>query len=308
MARTRGYRIPTTHHETLAIRTRDSIEQNDIILPGPGESISTQADRCPFPRCINDFPHQHASAEGEIVPTVDEFCKAGEGFRQQWTEEQRRRIVENEALLRQVGELGPQVGNLSISAHLPNGTDLRTQGQHAVIHGGATPAQYAATREMLLDRNRQDIIGSTTRPADLETEGNCQTQADETCSPDWNDFPELDSKYGPPPRSPISRSQSKSHAEASTNGDEIRKSHYQEIDFLNTNPPCTGPCPIQCPHNEGAYLQQGQVPRLWNARWGYSDPPREIWEAWVRVEQGRGSGWDEVEVDGFALSHWWAGP
>lgn len=206
-------------------------------------------------------------------------------------------------MLRQLAETESKVGRLSNQTHLPRGNDLTVQEQIAIIHGGATPAQDAHTRETLLERQ----------------------QAEQTQNSEWDDFPELDAQYAPksaagnfekldpairvPPNS-SSEGSCKSRVGSGLPFDTTIKapSKFEETDFLNRNPPCTGPCPVQHPHNQGAYLRQGQVPRLWNARWGYSDPPRAIWEAWVRIEQGHGSSWDQVEVDGFALSHWWAGP
>ena len=236
-------------------------------------------------------------------------------------------------MLRQMAESESKVGSLSHQTHLPRGNDLTVQEQIAVIHGGATPAQCADTREMLLERQRQDIVDNTSPITPVspayssvpETKDGDQTQSEEKGSLEWDDFPELDARYGTPPAARGSATLDPAMAgppRYSTQASCISRvgtgvtsdttlegpSKLRNINFLNTNPPCTGPCPIQHPHNQGAYLRQGQVPRLWNARWGYSDPPRAIWEAWVRIEQGRGSSWDEVEVDGFALSHSWAGP
>ena len=286
MTHTRQSGSPPDHNTDLAIRTRDLMAQNPTITPVTGEFISIQADRCPFPSCTNTRPHQHSTAEGIIAPSIDDFRKAGEAIRERWTEEQRHLIAENETTLQQLTELEPKVRDLSLQPHLPRSNDLTAQDQIAVIHGGATAAQYEATREMLLERHRQDLIANTSpisptssaHPGASHNEPTAQTQAERAKSSEWDDFPDLNAQY-------------------------------QNIDFLHTNTRlCTGPCPVQTPHNRGAYLQRGQVPRVWNARWGYSDPPRGIWEAWVRIEQGRGRSWDKVEVDGFALSHWWAGP
>lgn len=291
MAHTNRSKSPPTHSTTLAIRTRDPLAQNDIVTPVAGEAI-----------------------------------------RERWTEEQRRLIAENEAALRQLAEIEPRVGSLSIQPNLQHGDDLTVREQIAVIHGGATPAQYAANREMLLERQRQDIIDHTSPisppvspacPHDPQIKAFPQTRGERTSSLEYDDFPELDAKYGPPPTagdagSPDTavRSRGKPPAATSCEGDkgtslalDVTDESFpqsQSADFIDNL--CTGPCPVQTPHHRGAYLRQGQVPRVWNERWGYSDPPRETWEAWVRIERGHGSSWDEVEVDGFARSHWWAGP
>ncbi|KAL9130249.1 MAG: hypothetical protein Q9175_007071 [Cornicularia normoerica] len=282
---------------------------------------------------MDRLPHHHSTAKGEIAPSVDQYRKAGEAIRERWTEEQRRRIAENDAVLRQLAETDPKVGNLSIKTNLPRGNDLTVQEQIAIIHSDTTPAQDTATRGMVLERQRQDIIDNTSLISQIfparvgvpQTKDTSQIKAEQTHSLEWDDFPELDAEYGPPPQAetsknlnPTSKRPPKSNTKASCDSSKgkglafglTQESflRYQDGYFLNTNRPCTGPCPVKIPHNQGAYLQQGQVPRAWNARWGYSDPPRKIWDAWVRIEQGRGSSSDEGEVDGFALSHWWAGP
>ncbi len=332
MAVTRRSRSPTTHNATLAIRTHNTLAQNDIVTPVAGKFIPTQANRCPFAGCTNRFPHQHSTADGKIAPSVDEFRKAGEAIRQRWTEEQRHRIAKNEAVLLQLAEIEPKVANLSIQPHLPRGNDLTVKEQINIIHGGATPAQYAATREMLLERQRQDIIDNTSPitpvfPAcsffpPIKDETLSQVEKANN-SLDHDDFPELDAKYGHLSAAgnsrkldPTIKMPPEASSGASCDGgkgtdpafDITNKSFPQPqyADFIKNL--CTGPCPVQTPHNKGPYLQRGQIPRVWNERWGYSDPPREIWEAWVRIEQGCGRTWDEVEVDGFAFSHWWAGP
>lgn len=252
-------------------------------------------------------------------------------MRERWSEEQRRRIAENEAVLRQLGGLESKVRSLSIQPYLPRGNDLTVEEQIAVIHGGATPAQYETTREMLLEQQRQDVIDNTSpispvfpaRPNVLRDE---DAAAEKTDGVEWDDFPELNAKYGLRPAAgtahnpiPTITLPPKASAEAFRNGSNATgpassttnesSPGWQNSSFLdlNSNPQCPGPCPIQWPHNSGPYLQNGHVPRVWNSRWGYSDPPRRIWEAFVRIEQGRGSDWDEVEVYGFAQSHFWAG-
>lgn len=249
MARKSRSTSPSTRDTTLTIRTRDPLPQYGIDTPIARHLTTTQADRCQFPGCSNTLPHQHPTAAGaKTAPSLEEYRKAGEAIRARWTEEQRRQTAENEASLRQLVEIEPKIGDLSINPHPPRGNDLTVQDQDAIIHGGATPAQYEAAGGMLLERQqRQDIVDNISCVTPIFTTTTSSTQ------------------------------------------------------------PCTAPCPIQTPHNQGAYLQQGQVPRFWNARWGYSDPPRGIWEAWVRVERGRGRGWDEVVVGGFAGAHWWGG-
>ena len=283
-------RSPSTPNMTLAIRTRNSVATD---TPAVGKFISTQADRCPFPGCQNESPHNHSTAEGNIAPSIDEYRKAGEAIRERWTEEQRRRIAENEALLRQLAEIEPKVSSLSIKTHLPRGNDLTVQEQIDIIHSGVSPIPQVS--------NRASSSAS-------QTEDESQTQAAQTARAEWDDFPELDGQYNTGSNLVKSRNQLPTSKGLISNTTRNLSPYYQNADFLNTNSPlCTGPCPILTPHNRGPYLQQGQVPRAWNARWGYSDPPREIWEAWVRIEQGRGSSWDKVQVDGFALSHRWGG-
>ena len=231
MARTSRSCSPPTRDTTLTIRTRDPLPQYGNDTPIARKLTTTQADRCQFPGCSNTLPHQHPTAGAKIAPALEEYRKAGEAIRARWTEEQRRQIAENEASLRQLAEIEPKIGNLSINPHPPRGNDLIVQDQNAILHGGATPAQCEAARGMLLERQRQDIVDNISRVTPIFTTTTSSTQ------------------------------------------------------------PCTAPCPIQTPHNQGAYLQQGQIPRVWNARWGYSDPPRGIWEAWVK-------GWVSGEV-------WW---
>ncbi|CAF9929244.1 hypothetical protein IMSHALPRED_007867 [Imshaugia aleurites] len=357
MARKSRSRSPPTRNTTLTIRTREPLVQNDIVTPVAGRFISTQADRCPYPDCNEDSPHQHSTTEGSIAPPVDEYRKAGEAIRERWNEEQRRRIAENEAVLRQVADIEPRVGNLSINTQFPRGIIL---------------AEYEATRTKVLERQRRGIIENTSPnfpvcPDVIQTADESRRQAEQESNLEWNDFPELDAQYGPPtagfksewdnfpeldtkygpptagiksewddfpeldaqygpstvdinsknldptikspPRLPTNiPSESRNGRGFAIGLIYEPSSRYRDTDFLNLNPQCTGPCPIQCPHNQGAYLQQGQIPRVWNARWGYSDPPSHIWQAWVRVENGTASSWDQVEVEGFAQSHWWGGP
>ena len=295
--------------------------------------MANQADRCPFPGCVNTSSHRHSKPKGLILPSIEEYRRAGEVIREQWSEKQRRQIAENEAMLRRLAETEPKVGDLLTKTHLPRGNDLTVQEQINIIHGGATPAQYEAFNEMLLEQQRQDTIGNTspifpayaTGSGAPQTEASSHSQAEQQSSVEWDDFPELDAKYGHPPSKnsrildPKLKSLPKSLAGFSYNGDAggsleaniTPKPHppSQKTDFLYTKTLLsTGPCPVQTSHSQGPYLQQGQVPRTWNPRWGYSDPPREIWEAWARVQQGCGRTWDLVRVDGFALSHSWAGP
>ncbi|MCJ1452924.1 hypothetical protein MMC28_003269 [Mycoblastus sanguinarius] len=72
--------------------------------------------------------------------------------------------------------------------------------------------------------------------------------------------------------------------------------------------PCTDTaCPIAFEHLQGRYLHHGEVSRTYNDRWGYSDPPQSVWEAWAKVERRTASVGDEVLVDAFAELHRWVG-
>ena len=259
-------------------------------------------------------------------------------------------------MLRQLGELEPKVGSLSIHPHIPRGDELTTQEEMNIIHGGATPAQYATAQELLLEQQRQDIIDNTSPispvfpdrfgqrvPTKAKQTNNLeyddfpelnakygistqtsQAQAKQIDSLEYGDFPELNAKYGLPPAAqnshnltPTTSSPFNHPTTAPHNGSHATNlapdfinaptSHYSNRYYNNCNSLCTGPCPLKFPHNQGPYLQQGLVPRVWNPKWGYSDPPKRIWDAFVRNEQGRGSDLDEAEVEGFALAHWWDG-
>ena len=329
MARTSRSRSPPTPDTTLTIRTRDPLPQYGIDTPIARKLTTTQADRCRFPGCSNTLPHQHPTAGAKIAPSLEEYRKAGEAIRARWTEEQRRQIAENEASLRQLAEIEPDIGNLSLNPHPPCENDLTVQDQNAIIHdGGATPAQYEAARDILLEGQHQDIVDNTrtitpgfrTSPSFPHLNRTSQTQTEPTSEPEWDGFPELDAQHEhpptpahrtppkPPPKSPTTNLSNSASDSTPPRHDPPCHPHPPSQPTTNSpTQPCTAPCPIQTPHNQGAYLQQGQVPRVWNARWGYSDPPRGIWEAWVRVERGRGRGWDEVVVRGFAGAHWWGG-
>lgn len=354
--------------QTLAIRNRDLLPQNATVTPVVGEFVSTQADRCPFPGCSNTLPHQHSPAEGEIAPSIEEYRKAAEAIRERWTEEQRRRIAENEALLRELAEIEPKVGGLSVKTHLPRGNDLTVPEQIAIIHHEAIPTPQ---------------VSDGASPSASRTEDESQTQAEQATRVEWDDFPELDYQYKTTPTDQmllqikreavygvpyhhqiavfpeIDRQYETLPDEKPSNLIQYRYNavhhnpryqyHHQttsspEPDRQNEtsqthtiprlynpwtnvfdgkgNPiyqqpahrlldtdtqPCTGPCPIQTPHTTGPYLQRGGVPRFWNPRWGFSDPPRAVWEAWVRIKNGRGRSWDRVLVDGFVESHSWGG-
>lgn len=324
MSRTSRSRSPTTRDTTLAIRTRDPLAQNDIIIPVAGNFNSTQADQCQFPGCENKFPHRHPTAEGKIAPPIDEFPELEEALHGWLSDEQRHRIAENKEKLRQLGLVEPRVGHLSIQTYLPRGNDLTIQEQVAIIHGGATPTQDAATRGKVLERQHQDIVDDTSHisPVSPNQSGVPQSKDAHDSQAEWDDFPDLDAQYRPPPAAgdfvnlePAIGTPPKPTAAASYDGhkgtglpNDVTTQPFLGVQYANPNLLCEGPCPIQNLHHQGAYLQQGQVPRLWNARWGYSDPPRGVWEAWVRIEQGRGSRQDRLEVDGFSKSHWWVGP
>lgn len=67
-------------------------------------------------------------------------------------------------------------------------------------------------------------------------------------------------------------------------------------------------CPLRhLPHFKGMFLQNGKIPKKWNEDFGWSDPPRRVWDAWVRVEDLVGSERDFEIVRGFAASHFWTG-
>ena len=212
-----------------------------------------------------------------------------------------------------------------------NSDEFSDQELIAFVEGGAFPE---AAGKLLIDRHHQDIVNNTSPISPVDPAGPCvsqieempQTQAEQTNRIVWDDFPELDSKYGVPSSSedsedldstltsllkPLTGWTGKSGKE-NTPACDIPHSPYsfrQNTDFLSTGLRlCTRPCLVQTQRNQGAYLQHGQVLRVWKARWGYPNLPWEIWEAWLRIEQGRGRTLDQVEVDGFALSHWSAGP
>ncbi|KAM0799821.1 hypothetical protein BDR22DRAFT_822193 [Usnea florida] len=282
-----------THTTTLPIRPRAPSPQAPTTPPTTGNFVSIHNDRCPNPSRSSSLPRQHHSPRGSKSPSkspsTEEYRSASAATRQKWTESQRRRIAENEALLRQLAGITPEVGNSSIKTHLPRGNDLTVEEQIAIIHESVAPEYYATTRDTLSERRREETTNNMAQISNVHSSTAQNKAASQPSNFEWDDFPEPNTKYSHPHNPPPF------------------PSHNSTTTPLTTAPPCTGPCPIQTPHNQGAYLQQGQVPRVWNARWGYSDPPRRIWDAWVRVEQGRGSSWDEVEVDGFGVCHWWGG-
>lgn len=208
--------------------------------------------------------------------------------RLQWTDEQRHRIAKNEEVLRQLAGFEPKVGNLSMETYLPQGNDLRVQEQIAMIHGGATPAQYADTRGMLLERKRQDVMDNTSPispvcPSVEQTKVTYHTQAEQTYNPEYDDFPELDAQYAPPPAAgdsetldttigappnhfPIASCDARKGTATPFDTITYPFLGLQNTESLNTNPPCTSHCQVQTPHRQGPYLQQGLVPRVWNPR------------------------------------------
>ena len=275
MARTSRSRSPPTRNRTLAIRTRDPLPQNATVTPFVSESVSTQADRCPFPGCLNTLPHQHSPAEGEIAPSIEEYKKAAEAIRERWYEQQRRHIAENEALSRELAEIERKVNRLSVKL-VP---ELNDQSETSIID--EIPSDL-----LILSHDRR----------------NGTSLFYETTS-----FPELDRQNetaSRPHQMPIS---DRKWTLCFKNGNPISQQPlYLYLYRLSEPPPCTGTCPIQTPHIKGPYLQRGGVPRVWNPRWGFSDPPRAVWEAWLRIRNGRARSWDRVQVDGFSKSHaWW---
>ena len=240
--------------------------------------------------------------------------------------ELRSQIAEDEEKLRELGVVEPSVGHLLIQKHLPRENDLTVQEQIAIIHGGVTPTQDAATRGKVLERQHQEIVDDTSNISPVSPYQSDVPQSNDAYNSqaEWDDFPELDAKYGPPPAAedfenmePAIGTPPEYTAAASYYGHKDTGLHndvttepfsgVQNVNLPNTSALCTGPCPIKDQHGQGGYLQQGQIPRVPNPRWGYSDPPEEIWEAWWRVEKGTASSRDQVEVDGFAQSHWWDG-
>lgn len=67
-------------------------------------------------------------------------------------------------------------------------------------------------------------------------------------------------------------------------------------------------CPVGPAHPLGRYLARGHVPRTWNDYWGLSDPPHEVWQAWVRMHNGTAEDDDEFSVSAFSACHFWDGP
>ncbi|CAD6586394.1 MAG: hypothetical protein ASARMPREDX12_002352 [Alectoria sarmentosa] len=281
MTPTSRSRSPTTRDATQAIRTHDPVAQNDIITP--------------------------VAAEGEIAPPIDEFRKIREAMHEWAAGELRSQIAEDEEKLRELGVVEPSE-------------------QIAIIHGGVTPTQDAATRGKVLERQHQEIVDDTSNISPVSPYQSDVPQSNDAYNSqaEWDDFPELDAKYGPPPAAedfenmePAIGTPPEYTAAASYYGHKDTGLHndvttepfsgVQNVNLPNTSALCTGPCPIKDQHGQGGYLQQGQIPRVPNPRWGYSDPPEEIWEAWWRVEKGTASSRDQVEVDGFAQSHWWDG-
>jgi len=67
-------------------------------------------------------------------------------------------------------------------------------------------------------------------------------------------------------------------------------------------------CIVDHPHHLGRYLARGHVPRTYNDRWGLSDPPHLVWEAWARINNGTAGESDEMVVNAFSACHFWDGP
>ena len=68
---------------------------------------------------------------------------------------------------------------------------------------------------------------------------------------------------------------------------------------------CTKPhCPIRHFHYEGLYMDRG-MPCSKKSRFGFSDPPREIWQALQRTRAGQAQGKDDWMVKRFAEYHTW---
>ena len=70
---------------------------------------------------------------------------------------------------------------------------------------------------------------------------------------------------------------------------------------------CT--CPINTFHFYGLYLhgrtidEAKELPKEAHPKWGYSDPPPEVWDAYERIEQRKATDKDESLVEGFSSCH-----
>jgi len=89
-------------------------------------------------------------------------------------------------------------------------------------------------------------------------------------------------------------------------------SQPQPVSIPYYPPPATQPqwctsifCPMRHTHPAGPYLHRGQLSRTANPRWGFSDPPPEVWYAWVRVQRGVAEPFEAMAVDGFVGAHAW---
>ena len=144
------------HTTTLPIRPQASSPQSPNTRPITGSCISTHSHRSPCPAGTNALPHQSLPTKGSKSPStprsIEQYRSARSATRQKWTESQRRRIAENEALLRQLAEITPELGSLSIKTHLPRGNDLTVEEQIAIIYESVTPRRYSIIEDMLLKR------------------------------------------------------------------------------------------------------------------------------------------------------------
>ena len=207
MVRRNRSQNPHTHTTTLPIRPRASSPQTPKTpntRPITGSSVPTHSDRCSHPARTTPLPHQSLPTKGSKSPSkspsYEEYRNASSATRQKWTESQRRRIAENEALLRQLAEITPKEGNLSIKTHLPRGNDLTVEEQIAILHESVTPRHYSTTLDMVLGRRREETNNNMDLVSPISSAhlGVLQNKAASQASNlEWSDFPELDTKYNP---------------------------------------------------------------------------------------------------------------
>ncbi|KAI4115949.1 MAG: hypothetical protein LQ338_007786 [Usnochroma carphineum] len=67
-------------------------------------------------------------------------------------------------------------------------------------------------------------------------------------------------------------------------------------------------CGVQEPHNKGAYLHKGidanrSLARRVDCCFGISNPPPTVWDAALRIVEGKGTGEDQELVDDFSAHH-----
>ncbi|KAK3176270.1 hypothetical protein OEA41_007593 [Lepraria neglecta] len=70
--------------------------------------------------------------------------------------------------------------------------------------------------------------------------------------------------------------------------------------------PCISPrCPVKVPHNTGVYLRNGlpNTPSPAHPKFGFSNPPLNVWEAHRRITSGEGTDEDRMLLEGFGQFH-----